>query len=105
MRRSVLLSPGMAQRGRRHAAALAAAAIAMATCHVTAPAAGASAASAAAAQPGSCPVVAGQPSGGGPRIMIVGDSITKGSSGDYTWQYLLYKHLRADGVSPQMVGP
>jgi lysophospholipase L1-like esterase len=37
--------------------------------------------------------------------MIVGDSITQGSSGDYTWQYRLYKHLRADGVSPQMVGP
>jgi hypothetical protein len=37
--------------------------------------------------------------------MIVGDSITSGSSGDYTWQYRLYDHLRADGVSPQMVGP
>jgi len=37
--------------------------------------------------------------------MIVGDSISQGSSGDYTWQYRLYEHLRADGVSPQMVGP
>jgi len=37
--------------------------------------------------------------------MIVGDSITKGSSGDYTWQYRLYEHLRADGVRPRMVGP
>jgi hypothetical protein len=37
--------------------------------------------------------------------MIVGDSITQGSSGDYTWQYRLYEHLRADGVSPRMVGP
>jgi hypothetical protein len=37
--------------------------------------------------------------------MIVGDSITEGSSGDYTWQYRLYAHLRADGVRPQMVGP
>jgi len=37
--------------------------------------------------------------------MIVGDSITKGSSGDYTWQYRLYKHLRADGFRPRMVGP
>ena len=37
--------------------------------------------------------------------MIVGDSITKGSSGDYTWQYRLYKHLRADGLTPRMVGP
>jgi lysophospholipase L1-like esterase len=37
--------------------------------------------------------------------MIVGDSITEGSAGDYTWQYRLYKHLLADGVSPRMVGP
>jgi lysophospholipase L1-like esterase len=37
--------------------------------------------------------------------MIVGDSITEGSSGDYTWQYRLYEHLLADGVSPRMVGP
>ena len=37
--------------------------------------------------------------------MIVGDSITEGSSGDYTWQYRLYEHLRADGVRPHMVGP
>jgi GDSL-like Lipase/Acylhydrolase family len=100
MRRPALLLPGMAQRGRRHAAVVA---IAVATCQVAA--AGASAASAAAAQPRPCRPVAGQPSGGSPRIMIVGDSITKGSSGDYTWQYRLYEHLRADGVSPQMVGP
>jgi hypothetical protein len=37
--------------------------------------------------------------------MIVGDSITQGSAGDYTWQYRLYKHLLADGVRPRMVGP
>jgi hypothetical protein len=59
----------------------------------------------AAAQPAPCPPVPGQPTGGSPRIMIVGDSITQGSSGDYTWQYRLYEHLRADGVTPQMVGP
>src|SRR5215469_9183992 len=58
-----------------------------------------------ASQPAPCPAVPGQPSGGSPRIMIVGDSITQGSSGDYTWQYRLYEHLRADGVSPRMVGP
>ena len=105
MRRSGPLRPGMAPRGRRHVAALAVAAVAVATCQVTAAAAGGSAASAAAAQPAQCPAVAGQPSGGSPRIMIIGDSITQGSSGDYTWQYRLYEHLRADGVSPQMVGP
>jgi GDSL-like Lipase/Acylhydrolase family len=37
--------------------------------------------------------------------MIVGDSITQGSSGDYTWQYRLYEHLRAVGVRARMVGP
>jgi hypothetical protein len=37
--------------------------------------------------------------------MIIGDSITQGSAGDYTWQYWLYEHLRTDGVRPTMVGP
>lgn len=37
--------------------------------------------------------------------MIVGDSVTEGSAGDYTWQYRLYKHLIADGIAPHMVGP
>jgi lysophospholipase L1-like esterase len=37
--------------------------------------------------------------------MIVGDSITEGSAGDYTLQYFLYKHLVADGIRPIMVGP
>jgi len=37
--------------------------------------------------------------------MIIGDSVTQGSAGDYTWQYRLYKHLLADGVRPRMVGP
>ena len=56
------------------------------------------------ARPARCPRVKGH-SAGSPRIMIVGDSITKGSAGDYTWQYFLYEHLRADCVSPTMVGP
>jgi len=37
--------------------------------------------------------------------MIIGDSITQGSAGDYTWQYWLYEHLVSDGVKPTMVGP
>jgi hypothetical protein len=45
------------------------------------------------------------PALGRPRIMIVGDSVTEGSSGDYTWQYRLYEHLLADRVRPHMVGP
>lgn len=108
MSRPGLIRPGIARRGRRHAAALAVVTLAVATGQVTAAAAGLTAASASpavAAQPAPCPTVAGQPSGGSPRIMIVGDSITQGSSGDYTWQYRLYEHLRADGVRPQMVGP
>ena len=108
MSRSGLLHSGTAQRGRRHVAALAVAAVALAMCQLApAGAVGAATAgvSAAATQPAPCPPVSGQPSGGSPRIMIVGDSISEGSSGDYTWQYRLYEHLRADGVSPQMVGP
>jgi lysophospholipase L1-like esterase len=37
--------------------------------------------------------------------MVVGDSISQGSAGDYTWRYQLYRHLVHDGVHPQMVGP
>jgi GDSL-like Lipase/Acylhydrolase family len=69
------------------------------------PSAGAGAGRNGAGQPAPCPAVPGQPSGGSPRLMIVGDSISQGSSGDYTWQFRLYEHLRADGVLPQMVGP
>lgn len=106
MRRSGLRCPGSALHGWRYAIA-AAVAVVVATGQVAAVGAtttGHGTASAA-AQPAPCPAVPGQPSGGSPRIMIVGDSISQGSSGDYTWQYRLYEHLRADGVSPQMVGP
>src|SRR5215472_5861905 len=51
------------------------------------------------------PKPAARPAGTSPRIMIIGDSVTQGSSGDYTWQYRLYKHLLADGIRPHMVGP
>lgn len=94
----------------RSAAALTVAAVAAAGCQAAAPgatagtAAGRSAAPAATRPAPSSPAP-GRPSGGSPRIMIVGDSITEGSSGDYTWQYRLYEHLRADGISPRMVGP
>jgi hypothetical protein len=98
--------PGTAQHGWRHAAALAVVAVSVAGCqaaatgaiarHTVAPVAARSAPS---------PPVTVQSPGGSPRIMIVGDSITEGSSGDYTWQYRLYEHLLADGVNPRMVGP
>ncbi|GGD12262.1 GDSL-type esterase/lipase family protein [Nocardioides daphniae] len=42
--------------------------------------------------------------GGTPRIMVVGDSISQGSAGDFTWRYRLYTHLKASGVTPDMVG-
>lgn len=46
--------------------------------------------------------------GGSPRklrILIVGDSVTQGSSGDWTWRYRLWKHLEASGVAADFVGP
>ncbi|MEU7862678.1 GDSL-type esterase/lipase family protein [Nonomuraea sp. NPDC049141] len=39
------------------------------------------------------------------KVMIVGDSISHGSSGDWTWRYRLYKHLRHHGVNLDLVGP
>lgn len=39
------------------------------------------------------------------RVMIVGDSISQGSSGDWTWRYRLWKHLAATGVTADFVGP
>ncbi|MGW7520178.1 SGNH/GDSL hydrolase family protein [Streptomyces sp. NPDC054796] len=38
-------------------------------------------------------------------IMIVGDSLSHGSSGDWTWRYRFWKHLRNHGVSVDLVGP
>ncbi len=42
---------------------------------------------------------------GSTRIMIVGDSITHGSTGDYTWRYRLWQHLRSAGEDVDLVGP
>ncbi|ATL25636.1 putative sugar acetyltransferase [Streptomyces formicae] len=39
------------------------------------------------------------------NIMIVGDSISHGSSGDWTWRYRFWKHLREHDVSVDLVGP
>ncbi|WP_338698768.1 GDSL-type esterase/lipase family protein [Streptomyces sp. Q6] len=38
-------------------------------------------------------------------IMIVGDSISHGSSGDWTWRYFFWKHLKNEGLSIDLVGP
>lgn len=39
------------------------------------------------------------------RIMVVGDSISQGHSGDYTWRYRLWQHLAASNISVDFVGP
>jgi hypothetical protein len=40
------------------------------------------------------------------KIMIIGDSITEGSQGDYTWRYWLWKHLTAHVAGElHFVGP
>lgn len=39
------------------------------------------------------------------RILLLGDSVTQGSSGDWTWRYRLWQHLTASGASFDFVGP
>lgn len=39
------------------------------------------------------------------RILLLGDSITQGSAGDYTWRYRLWTHLDATAGPIDLVGP
>lgn len=39
------------------------------------------------------------------RILIVGDSVTNGSVGDWTWRYRLWNNLVASGADVDFVGP
>lgn len=39
------------------------------------------------------------------RVMIVGDSVTHGSDGDYTWRYFAWKSLEENGAYVDFVGP
>jgi hypothetical protein len=39
------------------------------------------------------------------RIMVVGDSISQGSAGDFTWRYRLDRHLAGAGAAVDFVGP
>lgn len=39
------------------------------------------------------------------RVMLVGDSMTHGSTGDYTWRYRLWRHLADTGAAVDLVGP
>lgn len=38
-------------------------------------------------------------------MLLVGDSVTHGSAGDWTWRYRLWEHLTATGVDVDFVGP
>ncbi len=39
------------------------------------------------------------------RVMIVGDSMTHGAEGDFTWRYRIWEWFRRENVSVQFVGP
>lgn len=39
------------------------------------------------------------------RILLVGDSVTQGSAGDWTWRYRLWQHFEESGVPVDFVGP
>jgi lysophospholipase L1-like esterase len=39
------------------------------------------------------------------RIMVMGDSISQGQDGDFSWRYRLQEHLRAQGVAFDFRGP
>lgn len=39
------------------------------------------------------------------RILLLGDSVTQGSAGDWTWRYRLWQHLQDAGVAVDFVGP
>ncbi|WP_306366321.1 GDSL-type esterase/lipase family protein [Nocardiopsis sp. CC223A] len=39
------------------------------------------------------------------KVMVVGDSLTQGSSGDHTWRYHLWRHLTGSEVAVDFVGP
>ncbi|WP_405146116.1 GDSL-type esterase/lipase family protein [Sphaerisporangium sp. NBC_01403] len=55
----------------------------------------------------SAPPAGERRAGGGatPNIMIVGDSISQGREGDYTWRYRFWRNLTALGVPARFVGP
>ncbi|RAL11188.1 uncharacterized protein BO97DRAFT_347859, partial [Aspergillus homomorphus CBS 101889] len=39
------------------------------------------------------------------RVLIVGDSMTQGQEGDYTWRYRIWQWFEAQGVAVDFVGP
>ncbi|SFA84350.1 GDSL-like Lipase/Acylhydrolase family protein [Nocardioides alpinus] len=49
--------------------------------------------------------VQAQAEGAPVRVLIVGDSVTHGADGDYTWRYFSWKGLEQTGASVDFVGP
>lgn len=43
--------------------------------------------------------------GGALRVLVVGDSMTHGSEGDYTWRYRMHEWFTSQGIAYQFVGP
>ena len=39
------------------------------------------------------------------KVMIVGDSISQGHEGDWTWRYRLWQWFQSEGVAVDFVGP
>lgn len=39
------------------------------------------------------------------RVLLLGDSVTQGSTGDWTWRYRLWRHLVGGGTAVDFVGP
>ncbi|EON97086.1 putative fibronectin type iii domain-containing protein [Phaeoacremonium minimum UCRPA7] len=60
-----------------------------------------------------CPITVGHDNPGGDRnsdkaairVMIVGDSISHGAEGDYTWRYRIWQWFQAEGIPTKFVGP
>jgi hypothetical protein len=50
-------------------------------------------------------LVVGVPEPTAVRVLLVGDSVTQGSSGDWTWRYRLWQHLAASDTTVDLVGP
>src|SRR3954471_3326851 len=43
---------------------------------------------------------------GGPvKVMVVGDSMSHGAEGDWTWRYRLWEWFRSEGIAVDFVGP
>lgn len=53
----------------------------------------------------STPAPAAAAEGSTTDVLIVGDSITHASVGDYSWRYFAWKHLRKVGADVDFVGP